>query len=350
MGKPVSLTSSRKKSHARAAGIDHAAAGIEQRPLGGRHHLDRLLDLVGIALELRPIALVLEFLRLAVGALGELDVLRDIDHDRARPAAGGDMKRLVQRARQIGDGFHQIIVFGARPGDADGVAFLERVVADEMGRHLPGDDDERDGIAQRVGQAGDRVGRARPGGDQHAADLAGRARIALGGMHRALLVPHQDVAHLVLLEQRIIDRQHRAAGIAENVLDALIGKRRHHHFRAGHLCHCSLRSLPFRLTLSGLQRFQVIKKGPRRAPGFAHRHVSRVDYPPPAVRLDTRISELQQKSARMCPSFSVAIYKHCGSAGQAKCGGNRAPRSRQHFKRAFEIGHDAGKPQSLTYC
>ena len=83
---------------------------------------------------------------LGIGALGELDVLRDIDHDRARPAAGGDVERLVQHARQIGDGLDQIIVFGARPGDADGVAFLEGVVADEMRRHLPGDDDQRDRI------------------------------------------------------------------------------------------------------------------------------------------------------------------------------------------------------------
>ncbi len=244
MGKPVSLTSSRRCSRRGRAGIDHAAAGVEQRPLGRRHHLDRLPDLVGIALEPRLVALVLEFLRLRVGALGELDVLRDIDHDRPRPAAGRDVKRLVQRARQVVDVFHQIIVLGARPRDADGVAFLERVVADQMGRHLPGDDDQRDRVAQRVGQAGDRIGRARPRRHQHAADLAGRARIAFGGVHRALLVAHQDVADPVLrLEQRVIDRQHRAAGIAEDVLHALIGERLDHHFGAGHLCHGPLHSL-----------------------------------------------------------------------------------------------------------
>ena len=38
----------------------------------------------------------------------------------------------------------------------------------------------------------------------------------------------------VLLEQRVVDRQHRAARIAEDVLDALIGERLDHHFRAGH--------------------------------------------------------------------------------------------------------------------
>ena len=226
------------------AGIDDAAAGVEQRPLGRRHHLDRLPDLVGIALEPRLIALVLEFLRLRVGALGELDVFGDIDHDRPGPTAGSDVKRLVQRARQVVDGFHQIIVLGARPRDADGVAFLERIVADEMGRHLPGDDDQRDRVAQRIGQSGDRIGRARPRRHQHAADLAGGARIAFGRVHRALLVAHQDVADPILrLEQRVIDRQHRAAGIAEDVLHALIGERLDHHFGAGHLCHGPLHSV-----------------------------------------------------------------------------------------------------------
>ena len=75
---------------------------------------------------------------------------------------------------------------------------------------------------KRVGEPGHRVGRARPRGDEHRADLAGRARIAFGGMHGALLVPHQDVLHLVLVEERVIDRQHRAAGIAEKMLDPLI--------------------------------------------------------------------------------------------------------------------------------
>ena len=104
-----------------------------------------------------------------------------------------------------------------------------------MGRHLAGDADERDRIHQRVGQAGDRVGRAGAGGDEQHADLAGGARIALGRMGRAALLADQDVAHLVLPEQRVVDRQHGAAGIAENEFDALILQRLDDHFGAGHL-------------------------------------------------------------------------------------------------------------------
>ena len=165
---------------------------------------------------------------------GELNVLGDVDDDRPGPARARDVERLVQDAAQLIDVLHQVIVLGAGPRDADRVAFLEGVVADEMGRHLAGDADDGDRIHQRVGQPGDGIGGAGAGGDEHAADLAGRARIAFGRVHRALLVAHENVLEPVLLEQLVIDGQHGAARIAENMLDALVGKRLEHHFRACH--------------------------------------------------------------------------------------------------------------------
>ena len=103
-----------------------------------------------------------------------------------------------------------------------------------MRRHLPGDHDDRDRVAERIGQPGDGIGGAGARRDQHATDLAGRARIAFGGVDRALLVAHQDVLDHLLLEDRVVDRQHRAARIAEDVLHALIGESLDHHFGAGH--------------------------------------------------------------------------------------------------------------------
>ena len=44
--------------------------------------------------------------------------------------------------------------------NAHRVAFLERVRANQMRRHLPRDTDERNGIQQRVSQTGDGIGRA----------------------------------------------------------------------------------------------------------------------------------------------------------------------------------------------
>ncbi len=61
-----------------------------------------------------------------------------------------------------------------------------------------------------------------PGAGRHQrdADLLARPRVAVGRVHRALLVPHQHVLHLVLLEERVVDVEHRAARVAEDVLDA----------------------------------------------------------------------------------------------------------------------------------
>src|SRR3954467_15865592 len=54
-------------------------------------------------------------------------------------------------------------------------------------------------------------------------------------MAGALLVPHQNVLDFALLENLVIDRKHRAAGIAEHVLDAMIDQGAHDHCCAGHL-------------------------------------------------------------------------------------------------------------------
>ena len=114
------------------------------------------------------------------------------------------------------------------------VAFLEGVGADEVGRHLAGDADQRDRIHHRVGETRDRVGRAGTGGHQHHARLTGGAGIALGRVHRPLLMADQDVANLVLVEERIVDGKHRAARITEDMLNSLVLQGSDHHFGSGH--------------------------------------------------------------------------------------------------------------------
>ena len=126
-------------------GIDDAAAGIEDRALGIRHHVDGRGDRALVALGLRVVALMLRVGEAGVLALGELDVLGDVDDDRPGTAGARDIERLVQDARQGVHVLDEIIVLGARAGDADRVAFLEGVVADQMRRHLAGDADHRNG-------------------------------------------------------------------------------------------------------------------------------------------------------------------------------------------------------------
>jgi hypothetical protein len=225
-------------------GVDHAAAGIDDRALGPGDHLDRRRHLVGLGPHLWPVAAVLDLVRRDVVARRLQHVLGQVDDHRTRPAVGRHVDGLVQDARQVLDRLDQIVVLGAGPGDAGGVGLLEGVVADQVGRYLPGQADQRDRVHQRVGQAGHRVGGPRPGGHQDGADPAGRTRIALGRVDRALLVAHQDVAQRILLEQRIVDRQHRAAGIAEDHVDALVQQGADHHGRSGHLLASHLPRIP----------------------------------------------------------------------------------------------------------
>ena len=164
-------------------------------------------------------------LRPDIAPLLELHVLRNVDDDGTGPSGRRDLESLVHDPGEIVGILHQPVMLGTGPRDADRIAFLEGVVADEMRRHLPRQHDQGNGIHQRIGEAGDRIRRAGTGGDEHDSGLAGGAGIAFRGMNRTLLVADEDVLDVVLLEDRVVDRKDRAAGIAENMFHALVPER-----------------------------------------------------------------------------------------------------------------------------
>ena len=43
-------------------------------------------------------------------------------------------------------------------------------------------------------------------------------------MDRGLLVPHEDMPDAILLDERVVERKHRAAGIAEQRIDPELGQ------------------------------------------------------------------------------------------------------------------------------
>ena len=144
------------------------------------------------------------------------------------------MEGLMDGTGQLVDIGDEVIVLGAAARDARRVGFLEGVRADQVCRHLAGDDDHRDRIHHRIGDRRDHVGRAGAGGDQRHAALAGGAGIAFGGMARALFMAHQDVADVVGGEQRVIDWQDGAARIPKHDLYALFPEGRDYDLGAGH--------------------------------------------------------------------------------------------------------------------
>ena len=107
----------------RRAGVDHAAAGVEDRPLGAGRSAPppRRCGPGRPWCAGRSCGCGRGLVGPDIDARGELDVLGDVDDHRAGPAAGGDLEGLVHHPRQVLDAFDQVVVLGAGAGDADGV-------------------------------------------------------------------------------------------------------------------------------------------------------------------------------------------------------------------------------------
>ena len=70
-------------------------------------------------------------------------ILGQINQNRARPTAAGDMKSLINNPLQIFNPLDEEVMLGTGPGDTDDVGFLKSVIADQWGRHLARKHDNR---------------------------------------------------------------------------------------------------------------------------------------------------------------------------------------------------------------
>ena len=115
---------------------------------------DDLRDLLGPGLPQLAVVAGQVHRRVVVGHdLRLLHVLGHVDEHRARPAGGGDVKRLLHHAGHVLDVGHQVVVLGDAAADFDDRRFLEGVGADDGGADLAGDGDERDAVQLGVGEA-----------------------------------------------------------------------------------------------------------------------------------------------------------------------------------------------------
>ena len=222
---------------------DHAAADVQHRLAGRRDQLGGLAHLPAVRLGVRLVAGQVDLRRPAERALRLQHVLGDVDQDGAGTSTSRDVERLGHHLRDLVAVADQEVVLGDRHGDAGDVGFLEGVGADQGAADLPGDRDDGDGVHLRVGQRGDEVGGAGTRGGHHHADLAGGVGVSAGGVPGALLVADQHVAELHRVEQRVVDRQHGAAGDAEDDVDVEFLERADDGLGARHLLRGNLSRL-----------------------------------------------------------------------------------------------------------
>ena len=147
-------------------GKNYATAGVDDRTLGFLQNLHGLLDLTEMPLDHRVVRTHLDRLRIVELAHLRRDVLRDIDDDRTRTTGGGNVERLLDGQRQILDILDQEVVLDAGAGNTDGIALLESILTDVLGRHLTGDHDHRNRVHVGGRNAGHGIGDAGTGGHQ----------------------------------------------------------------------------------------------------------------------------------------------------------------------------------------
>ncbi len=158
------------------------------------------------------------------GRFGLEHVLREVEEDRPRATGAGDLERLGDRQRHLVGVHDDGRVLRHRQRDADDIGLLEGVLAEQRPWNVAGDGDHGDAVHHGGGEAGDQVDGARPAGGDGNANASGGAAEAVGCVGAALLVTDQDVAQRELA-QHVVDRQDRAARVAEDGGDPLADQR-----------------------------------------------------------------------------------------------------------------------------
>ena len=210
-----------------------AVTGKNQRSLGSVEQFHRAIKL-GLVMVLAD-ALWRKFRSACIpvkfGA-GLLRVFRDVDQYRAGAPAFRDDKRFANRPRNVFRAGDHHVVLGDRHGDAGDVDFLKRIGAQNLAAHLPGDADHRRRIQHGGRNAGHHVRGARAGRGHRHPNAAACPRITVGHVRGALLVTYQDVMQF-RFAQRVVNRQNRAAGIAEDFTHAETRQHLAKNFRTG---------------------------------------------------------------------------------------------------------------------
>ena len=153
----------------------------------------------------------------------DLHILRNIDQHRSLSSGIGNEEGLLDGLLQLCHIPNHEIVLHHRLGDAHNIHLLEAVPSQSIHGYISGNGHKRHRIQVGIGNAGHQVCGTRTAGGNHNAGLAAGSGIAVCRMAGSLLMGGDYMVDAITaFVQLIVDVQHRAAGIAENGIDALI--------------------------------------------------------------------------------------------------------------------------------
>ncbi len=215
---------------------DDPASGIYDGALGGGDHARRLDDLFGVPLQVGLVAG-----QAHLGHRGGVvvhirfgDVHRDVYEHRAGTARARYVEGLADDAGQRLLVLDQVAVLDDRQGDTGDVGLLEGIETDEVPADLARDGHHGHAVHIGVGYGRHQVGGPGSGGGQTHPHLARSAGVAVGGMPGALLVAHQDMVDVGLVDG-VVQGDHLSPWVAEYRVDPLAPQRFEDDFRAFHV-------------------------------------------------------------------------------------------------------------------
>ena len=171
----------------------HPPSAVDDGPLAARDGRDDLADRLRRRRRRQVVpGQVHRHIVIRVGYQGVLNVLGDIDQDRAGPAGIGDMKCFLHHPCNVPGTLHQVVMLGDRAADFGHWRFLKGISANDVAGNLPRDRDQGNRVEFSVRQPGDQIERAGPGGGHDHAGLSRDSRVTFGREDPALLVPRQD--------------------------------------------------------------------------------------------------------------------------------------------------------------
>ena len=221
----------------RSTGDDRTTAHIDERALGSLQQFQCIID-IGIRITLRLWNQIRFFFLIFTLCSGH--ILGNIYQHRPGSSALCDRKRLADGVGQFGHILYNETMLGDRhrhPGD---IHFLESILAQPGKGYICRDRYQRNTVHIRCSDTGYQVGRSRSGSCHTYTHFAGRSRITVCRVCRALLMTGQHMVDLIgMLIQLIINIQDRTARITEYSIHALLFQAFDHDLGSGQqFCPC----------------------------------------------------------------------------------------------------------------